>query len=283
MADTGLEILVAKSAGFCFGVKRAVEQAEALSQRCQGRRVVTLGPLVHNPQEVERLRELGVDVVGEDEVQQSDAVVVRTHGLPAEMLRRLESRAEVHNTTCPYVRAVQTQARRIFAEAGREDAASPAPVLVVSRAEEVQCIESPEERRVAVLAQTTMNAKCLRGVADECLGRFHEIRIFNTICEATQTRQREAGDLARAADVVLVVGGRRSANTGRLAALCAEIQPRTFRLEDAGEIEDEWLQGALRVAVTAGASTPHRIVEAVVKHLEQWGGSLHHRREPQSG
>jgi len=254
---------------------------------------VTLGPLIHNPQELERLAAQGVCAVDEAQVAAEDLVVVRSHGIPAGQLRRLQARGgEIHDATCPFVRSCQAQARRMaaagygvvlvgdpghpetesvrsHAQAGAAEAERPRPVAVIASAAGLEGLEVEQASRVAVLAQTTIELDRFREVVAACLDRFVEVRAFNTICEATQERQLEALELARRVERVVVVGGRDSANTCRLTAICAAIQPRTVQVEAAGELDGRWLEGASSVAVTAGASTPDRIIQDVVSRLEE--------------
>jgi 4-hydroxy-3-methylbut-2-en-1-yl diphosphate reductase len=286
------EILVAPTAGFCFGVRRAVERVETVARQSQGRRVVTLGPLLHNPAEVERLRrDLGVAPVSLDEVREDDLVVIRSHGIPVEDAREIEAGApqgRVHDATCPYVRSCQELAARMaaagFGVVLVGESGHPEVLSVVSRARAarvgsglVAVVAGPEEagaldlggaRRVAVLGQTTLPLETFRSAVAALVGRCIELRVLDTLCEATTRRQEESARLARIVDAVVVVGGRSSANTRHLVALCAAIQPRTIHIESASEIDPASLSGAARIGVTAGASTPASEIERVVRRLE---------------
>jgi 4-hydroxy-3-methylbut-2-enyl diphosphate reductase len=294
-----VQVVLASCAGFCFGVRRAVERVEALvgGRGEGGGRIVTLGPLIHNPQELERLERLGVRTVNApEEVQENDRVVVRSHGIPLQQLERIPAACgAVEDATCPYVRACQSRARRVIeagyslvlvADAGHPETesilshahsaaerAEPRPRIgVVSGVEEEDLaaleLELGGAAKVAVVAQTTLRLEQLTAVAAACVERFAEVRVFNTICEATRERQREACAIAGEVDRMVVVGGRNSANTRRLVELCASVQPRTVHVETSAEIEEEWLRGARRIGVTAGASTPDRVIQEVVRRLE---------------
>ena len=288
-----IEIEVASSAGFCSGVERAVDLAERAA-RAHGR-VVSLGPLIHNRDEVERLRGLGVEPV-EGAVPPGQVVIVRSHGLPVVQLAELVSRGPVENATCPHVRACQRRAERMAAQGyvvvvvGDPDhpetdsivshalrgGADGAAVLVADGPARLAALDGSAVRKVAVLAQTTQSPAALAAVVDACLERFGEVRAFNTICDATARRQREAREMARRADLLLVVGGRHSANTRRLVEICSREQPNTRWIEGAGELRGEWLEGCRRVAVAAGASTPRRTVDQVAARLEELGRSVDH-------
>ncbi len=286
------EIIVAANAGFCRGVRRAVEQTESLAATAHHGRIVTLGPLIHNPQVVARLRAKGIQAVDEKEVRENDLVVIRSHGVPADQVHRLEATCQIHDATCPYVRSCQNIALRMAAEGyaillvgdkghpetasvisfaahGAAQASRPAPAFIVADPSEMHLPELRNSHRVAVLAQTTIDQPRLKRVVEACLDRFVEVRVFNTICESTAQRQTEASALARTADVVIVVGGHNSANTTRLAEACSAIQPRTYHVETAEELMRSWVTGARTIAVTAGASTPDSTIKDVVARLSE--------------
>lgn len=288
---------MAPGAGFCFGVRRAVARAEELLASNQVR-VVSLGPLMHCPQEVARLEREGMTPVDLEQVAEDDTVLVRTHGISKEQMMRLEARpaGALENATCPHVRSCQTIAARMAArgygvllvghpghaeidsvvsfalaraERGSLRTGRPVPVLVVSEAAQLDQPALDGVRKVAVVAQTTMTHDRYRSVVAAALERFVEVRAFDTICGATGRRQADASKLARGADVVLVVGGHNSANTRRLAETCARINPRTFHVETDDELQQHWFAGTQKVVVTAGASTPGWLVQRVVAWLER--------------
>jgi len=280
-------VRVAKDAGFCFGVKRAREQVEQALASAGGQPVKTFGPLMHNKQEVDRLAEAGVRVVmSEDEVGRGDHVVVRCHGVTRDQLRRLRDRAgAVTDATCPHVLSCQSIAARMSSAGygvilvGDEDhpetrsisshARGEGQVMVVGDPADLEVAPLNKVRRVAVLAQTTMSRQRYQAVVAACLDLFVEVRAFNTICEASRRRQQEAQSLASEADMVVVVGSRESANCCRLADLCKAIQPRTLHVETASEIHPAQVEGAGRVAITAGASTPDWVLRKVAARLEE--------------
>lgn len=288
-------ILVARSAGFCRGVKRAVARVETLAARAGNGRVVTIGALIHNRREVERLRAAGVEPLELAAVADMDTVVIRTHGVRPEEKRRLAARPGLLvDATCPYVRSVQTLASRMAAKGyavlvagdpghpetdsvichaseGAEATGRSSPALVVSTVAGLDAEELHHVRRVAVLAQTTLDRARLAQLVAACAERFVEVRAFNTICAASVERQREACALAQEADTVVVVGDRGSANTRRLESLCAAIQPRTLLVESAAELDRMSVEGARCIAVTSGASTPLRTVDEVVARLAALG------------
>jgi len=273
-----MEILLAKSAGFCFGVKRATQMAFDAADQYQS--LNSLGPLIHSPQMVKNLEARGIRVCKQVEDADGEAIVVRSHGVTAEELAALqESGKKIVDATCPFV----TRAQEYAAELSREgylvvlvgEAHHPEVQGIVSYASgEVVVIASPEEakelpknRKVGVIAQTTQSIENFRAIVSVCLEKTRTLKIYNTICDATSVRQEEAVKIASAVDLILVVGGYNSANTTRLAALCREEGARTYHVETADEIDKNWFAGARKVGVTAGASTPQFLIDEIVAKI----------------
>jgi 4-hydroxy-3-methylbut-2-enyl diphosphate reductase len=275
------ELILARSAGFCFGVKRATQMAFAAADCHQ--QICSLGPIIHSPQLVEKLADHGVTVVDQVEDIPAGAVIIRSHGVTAgEMQGILARDLTVVDATCPFVKKAQEYAARLAAEGytviivgeaehpevqGIVSYATAGPVQVVANA--AQAVQLPRLGRVGIIAQTTQSFENLRQVADICLEKSQELRVFNTICDATTVRQNEAREIARQVDVMLVIGGFNSANTTRLAQICREIQPATHHLETVGEIQRAWFDGASRIGITAGASTPRWLIDEVVSQVAE--------------
>lgn len=276
-----MEILLAKSAGFCFGVKRATQMAFDASTEYE--HICSLGPIIHSPQVVERLAEKGVEVVEQVEAIPQGAVIIRSHGVTAEEMRAILDRdLTVVDATCPFVKKAQEYAARLAAEGyavvivgeaehpevqGIVSYADGGKARVVANAAEAG--ELPRMGRVGIVAQTTQSFENLRQVADICLEKCQELHVFNTICDATTVRQNEAREIARQVDVMLVIGGFNSANTSRLAQICREILPSTHHIETAEEVERGWFSGASRIGITAGASTPRWLIDEVVSRVTE--------------
>jgi 4-hydroxy-3-methylbut-2-enyl diphosphate reductase len=275
-----MKVIIAKRAGFCFGVKRATQMAFEAAGK--GSKTYTLGPIIHSPQVVQKLEEMGVKVVKDLDNTNSGTIIIRSHGvLASEMDEAVQKQLEIVDATCPFVKKAQEHVKSL-SEAGYGvvvvgDADHPEvqgivsyggdKVFVVGSGEEVK--ELPKMNKIGIVAQTTQSFENLKNVVLECLLRGGEIRIFNTICDATAVRQEEAKELACQVDCMLVVGGFNSANTRRLAEVCAEIQPRTHHIETAAEIDSAWFEHVERVGVTAGASTPKWIIDEVVSRIEE--------------
>jgi 4-hydroxy-3-methylbut-2-enyl diphosphate reductase len=273
-----MEIVLAKSAGFCFGVKRATQMAFDASR--QYRNIHSLGPLIHSPQMVEKLAQEGVGVCHQVADIQGGAVIIRSHGVTAEDLQEIRAhQLDVIDATCPFVKKAQDYAGQLTEEGYLlvlvGDADHPEVEGICSYAKgEVRVVATPDEalalprcRKIGVIAQTTQSLGNLQEIVSICLSRAKELRLFNTICDATTVRQEEARKIAAEVDLMLVIGGYNSANTTRLASLCQEQQERTYHIETVDQLQFEWFQGVGRVGVTAGASTPRWIIEEVVRKL----------------
>ncbi len=274
-----MDVKIARTAGFCWGVRRTVDKVLAVAAD-GGRPVVTLGPIIHNPQAVERMRERGVGTVAEvREVAPGTTVVVRTHGaVKPELALARERGLEVVDGTCPYVKYPQAMAQRLSREGYHVvvvgDANHAEVKGVVSFAEGPCTVVKPgaplpeiKAKKVAVLAQTTCIGEEFERVVGALALRHKEVRAVNTICSDTEERQADARALARGVDAVVVVGGKNSANTRHLAEICREIQPRTWHVETADELDPAWFQGCGVVGLSAGASTPDWVIEGVAARL----------------
>lgn len=279
-----MEIIKAKTAGFCFGVNRAVRLTYDLLAR--GVRVATLGPLIHNPQCVADLAARGAVIADTPaDVPEGCEVVIRSHGVGIDVRAALDARGlTVHDATCPFVAKIHSLARRA-GEEGRAlfiagDRAHPevqgimghtwGSVFVFADLEELRSLVKPENPKngIFVVAQTTFEVKKWQ----ECVKFLKKVytnpQIFDTICNATWARQHEAECLARECDRMVVIGGRQSSNTQKLAAVAGRYAD-TVTVETAKELDPAWWRGAAKVGVTAGASTPSSIIEEVLSTMSE--------------
>ncbi len=278
-----MEIILAKNAGFCFGVKRATQMAfEAAAEHEQ---ICSLGPLIHSPQVVKELTAQGIKVVNNVGDIPPGSVIIRSHGVTAEEMGEVqESNLTVVDATCPFVKKTQEYAVRLSEEGytvvivgevehpevqGIVSYSGGAVVHVVANAEQAAAL--PRMKKVGLVAQTTQLYENLRDIMDVCLAKSQELRVFNTICDATSVRQNEARQIAREVDLMFIIGGQASANTSRLARICREIQTHSWHIETAGEIEPDWFFGVKKVGVTAGASTPRWLIDEVVGRIAELG------------
>ena len=281
-----MEVLLANEYGFCFGVERAVEMVEdALGV---GAPVRTLGPLIHNTQEMQRLECEGVSTVqSPSEVSKDQIAVIRAHGVTPQVQAELEKRAaKVVDATCPFVTRVQRLAERAAKDgrhvvvAGNPDhpemigvvGYAPGNTFVVSDAGEVEKL--PPLHAPLVVSQTTLKLKTFLEVAEAVKAKADaEPQVVNTICSATRDRQDAARALAGLVDVFYIIGGKHSSNSIKLLAVCQEQCARSFLIETDEEINPGDMNRANRVGVTAGASTPNWLIDQVVTRLREIGRS----------
>jgi 4-hydroxy-3-methylbut-2-enyl diphosphate reductase len=292
-----VEIIVARHAGFCFGVKRALDLVRDAAEASPAP-IQTLGPLIHNPQVVSRLEQEGVRSISDLSQAESGTVVIPSHGAGADVAERAQDAGlAVLDATCPLVADAQAHARRLAEEGYRVvilgDPGHPEVVglarhagpqaIVVENAEAARSL--PRMGRVGLVCQTTQTLDRLRAVAAVLLEKASELRVLNTICGATAQRQQSALDVAQNVDVVVVVGGRNSANTNRLTQICTDAGVETHHVETAEELDPAWFRGPSghpeggpqgrlkggkeRVGVTAGASTPQWLIDGVVEALRR--------------
>lgn len=280
-----MEVLLAEEYGFCFGVERAVEMVEG-AVREGARPIRSLGPLIHNAQEMERLGDKGVSTIDSPSEADSDTIaVIRAHGVTPQVQRDLELRAaQVIDATCPFVTRVQHLAERA-AEQGRDVVVAGNPdhpemigvvgyapnnTYVVRDAGEVASL--PTLRSPLVVSQTTIKLKTFLEVAEAVRQKADaEPQVVNTICSATRDRQDAARALAGEVDAFYVIGGRHSSNSVKLLAVCEEQCEKSFLIETPSEINPRDLLAVGRVGVTAGASTPDWLIKQVVARLNEIG------------
>ncbi|MDH7601958.1 MAG: 4-hydroxy-3-methylbut-2-enyl diphosphate reductase [Armatimonadota bacterium] len=275
-----MKVVVADRAGVCYGVRRALEIVE--SELRKGRKLATLGPLIHNPQAVKRLEERGVKVVQDIAELDDGAIVMPSHGVP-KAIREAAERAglQVVDATCPFVAKVHRVVRRL-AEHGYEVVVIGDPghsevkgilsaagenAVVVSSVQDVEGLDWTA-KKVGIVCQTTQTPEHFGEIVGRIAARAAEVVAHNTICYATHDRQSAARSIAPKVDAMFVVGGRNSANTNRLAEICRECGVRTYHIETADEIDPEALRGCTVVGLTAGASTPDWVIEEVKSRLE---------------
>lgn len=275
-----VQIVVAKHAGACYGVERALKLARACAQESADA-VHTLGPLIHNPIVVRDLEQSGVQLAETLDDAESGTLIIRTHGVVPQVIEEASSRGlTVLDATCPYVKKVHEAAAKlvsegyqllVIGEAGHPEVEgilghAGAPAYVVSNASELEDLEL--SRKVGVVVQTTQTAARLSEVVAALAPRVKELCVVNTICKATGERQRAAAELAEASECMIVVGGKNSGNTRRLAEICSSLCTRTHHIESEDELEAAWFEGVSSVGITAGASTPQEHIERVKARIE---------------
>jgi 4-hydroxy-3-methylbut-2-enyl diphosphate reductase len=277
-----MEIVLAESLGFCMGVKRAVDMAYRAIEKPDGRQVVTLGPLIHNSQEIERLQKDGIGVADEGSIPENSTVIIRAHGVTPQAFEALKSRGlKIMDGTCPYVHFSQRKALELY-EAGYTvviagDRNHPEirgilgyindDAYVVKTVEEAQSL--PNLDRVGAIAQTTISPKKYQAIIDALRGKAREVKVCETICDATEENQKAIRELSAEVEMLYVIGGRHSANSNKLVETAREKCPCATLIETADEINAEDLRGVNRVGVSAGASTPDWMIQSVVERLRE--------------
>lgn len=279
-----MEVTVAKSAGFCFGVKRAVDTVYEQIKKGKAP-VYTYGPIIHNEQVVEDLEKKGVRVIkSEEELSglKEGTVIIRSHGVAREICDRIRAQGlELVDATCPFVRKIHRIVEQesekgshiviIGSEPHPEVEGikgwAKGPVTVISTPDEARRFVPENGKSVSIVAQTTFNYNKFKDLVEIFSKKSYDISVLNTICNATEERQAEARRIAGAVDTMFVIGGRHSSNTQKLYEICKEECKNTYFIETLVDLDTKPFQSFGRVGITAGASTPNKIIEEVQKHV----------------
>ncbi|MGN0999954.1 MAG: bifunctional 4-hydroxy-3-methylbut-2-enyl diphosphate reductase/30S ribosomal protein S1 [Faecousia sp.] len=281
-----MSVQVAKSAGFCFGVSRAVDTVEKAA--AEGKRVVTMGPIIHNRHVVEKFRAMGVEVIqSPEEAQSGTTVIIRSHGVTKAVMDALKARgAEIIDATCPFV-------KRIHEIVGKAEQEGRLPIIMGTRdhpevegiagwCSDCRIFETAEELEqwasrpdispdlpICMVSQTTSTEISWKKSVQIAKKQFTNLKIFDTICRATEFRQREAAELSSVSQAMVVVGDAKSSNTKKLADICREHCEKVLLVDHAGELDPAFFRGADCVGITAGASTPAWIIKEVNKTMSE--------------
>lgn len=281
---TQRKIIRAKSAGFCFGVKRAVEtvQREVSRQADEpNKKIYTYGPIIHNDYVVSSFEKQGVKVINSaDDLEaiSEGTVIIRSHGVSRQVYRKLSDKGlRVVDATCPYVKKIHN----IVAEQSSKGSyiliigndTHPevegikgwvsGDVRVISEKKEAMAFTADPEQLICIVAQTTFNLNKFKDLVEIVSKKGYDILVLNTICGATGERQREADKIASEVDVMIVIGDSRSSNTRKLFEICKAKCERTYHVQTAEDLRPAWLTDIRSIGITAGASTPHNIIEEV--------------------
>jgi 4-hydroxy-3-methylbut-2-enyl diphosphate reductase len=275
-----MKIELASSYGFCYGVKRAIEIAE------EHKNSFTYGPLIHNKDEIKRLKEgFNIGLVEDiSDIKNDNAVVIRTHGIPKDELALLKKQKnKIINATCPYVTTPQNIVEKmslegysivIFGDKEHPEikgvvsyATNQKDAFVVLNPEELN--ELPLKSNVAVVSQTTKKPEDFAKIVTALIQKHKEVRVFNTICNATFENQDAASALAKRADVMIVIGGKHSSNTKMLHSISQKDCPDSYLIENENELQAQWFKNKKLCGISAGASTPDWIVQNVIKKIEE--------------
>lgn len=278
-----MEVVLAKSSGFCFGVKRAVDRV--YEQLAENKKIYTYGPIVHNDDVVADLEEKGVKVLNtKEELTEltEGSVVIRAHGVPKEIYEIMEQKnIECIDATCPFVKRIHKIVEKESAEGRRiiviGNAKHPevegirgwckTPATVIESREEALQFNGSKDDKYCVISQTTFNYKKFQELVEIFQKKGYDIIVANTICSATEERQKEASELAAKADVMIVIGGTHSSNTRKLYELCKSECENTYYIQTLADLQLELPNSVELVGITAGASTPNKIIEEVQNYV----------------
>ena len=278
-----MEVILAKSAGFCFGVKRAVETV--YQQAETGKQIYTYGPIIHNEQVVSDLERRGVKVIDSDEdlmAVRGGTVVIRSHGVSKEINQRIEECGlTCIDATCPFVKRIH----RVVEKASREGKQiviignpghpevegirgwSETPAVVIESEKEAYEFTNPENREICLVSQTTFNYNKFQELVEIIEKKGYNTIVVNTICNATEERQTEAKEIASHVDAMIVIGGAHSSNTRKLYEICRKECENTYFIQTLDDLQLDFPNSVLRVGITAGASTPNNIIEEVQNYV----------------
>ena len=277
-----MEVIVAKTAGFCFGVKRAVEKVYANADK---EHVYTYGPIIHNEQVVADLEKRGVKVVDEDadlSKLPQGTIVVRAHGASRAEFDRLRACGmQIEDATCPFVSKIHKIVKQASEDGktvvivGSDNHPEVEGIkgwcvskpIVIESASEAEKLDNFGGKKLCIVSQTTFNYKKFKDIVDILSKKSYDIDVMNTICNATEERQTEAGTIARQSDAMLVIGGKHSSNTQKLYEICRKECENTYFIQTLDDLDLKQFQSFRSVGITAGASTPNTIIKEVQSYV----------------
>lgn len=284
-----MEVLLAKTAGFCFGVKRAVEtvyeQIEKQNKAESGLPIYTYGPIIHNEQVVRDLEEKGVRVLEsrkELEALEEGIVIIRSHGIGRDICQLIEEKGlTCVDATCPFVKRIHNIVEKesgagkqivIIGNPGHPEVEGirgwcETPAVVVESEEEIRNLQFPADKEICVVSQTTFNHNKFKDLVEILDNSEYNVSVVNTICNATEERQAEAREIAALADVMIVVGGAHSSNTRKLYEICSKECEQTCFIQTLEDLHLKVSESVRLIGITAGASTPNNIIEEVQTHV----------------
>jgi 4-hydroxy-3-methylbut-2-enyl diphosphate reductase len=275
-----LKVILAKNYGFCFGVKRAIQIAESSPNSN------ILGPLIHNPKEIQRLKDnFNINTIDSlENVLDNTPIIIRTHGIPKQDLKLLnEKNIKITDATCPYVKKPQKICEEmekngyqvvIFGDKKHPEVKGimsyvSEPVVVIDK-KELDNISLKD--KVAIISQTTKDVRDYQQIINEIIIRTQETRVFNTICNATFENQIAAKELAKDVDIMIIIGGKNSSNTKQLVEISKDFCKDSFLVEDIEDLKKEWFRDKEVCGVTAGASTPDWVIKEIIENIKHIKG-----------
>ena len=280
-----MDVRLAKTAGFCFGVKRAVETVYQQVNNGNSKKIYTYGPIIHNDEVVKDMKSKGVEVVkNEEELKtlESGVVIIRSHGVPKRIHKILEERGlECVDATCPFVKKIhriveeESKAGKHIVIIGDENHPevqgirgwSESEVSVIKTEEQAKAFSVPDNTEICIVSQTTFNYNKFKYLVEIISQKNYNVNVLNTICSATKERQTEAEQIAKEVDVMIVIGDKHSSNTQKLFEICNHACANTYYIQTLDDLDMNQLQSVQTVGITAGASTPNNIIEEVQNNV----------------
>ena len=278
-----MEVILAEHAGFCFGVKRAIEQVYEQADACTP--IYTYGPIVHNEEVVKDLEQKGVRVIDTEEQLKEiteGTVMIRAHGVPRRIIEMInELGLKCVDATCPFVKRIHNIVEKeseagkkivIIGNAGHPEVEgimgwSKEPAAVIESLEEAQSFTCGRDEEICIVSQTTFNYNKFQDMVEIFMGKEYNVIVVNTICNATEERQTEAREIAAKVDVMIVIGGKHSSNTRKLYEICMQECANTYFIQTLDDLHLDLPKSVRQVGITAGASTPNNIIEEVQNYV----------------
>ncbi len=277
-----MKVEIAKYAGYCFGVKRAIRIAEQ-SLGGEKKHIYTLGQIIHNPEVVNNLDKKGIHAVSDQkDIPAKSTMVIRSHGMAPSAAEKIKANnIRIVDATCPYVKTAQKKAELLSSEGyyivlvgtrnhpeviGIKEHVAPGRILVAEKVEDLEAIAGI--KKIGLLMQTTQTFEKMKEMVNKLLETAIELKIINTICNTTKERQNETINLARRVDIMIVVGGKNSANTTHLADISRSVNKKTYHIQDCSDLDHKWFNRASTVGISGGASTPYAHILEVKKYIE---------------
>ena len=263
-----MKIIKAESAGFCFGVKRAVDTVYKCTETGTDEKIYTYGPIIHNEEVVKDMEKRGVRVIRSEEdlaALKEGTVIIRSHGVEKRVYEELEKKGiHIVDATCPFVKKIhkidhpEVQGIRGWAKS---------PVSVIRNVEEAESFSCPADQKICIVAQTTFNYNKFKELVEIIEKKSYDVSVLNTICNATKERQTEARSIAETVDAMIVIGDKHSSNTQKLFEICRKACNNTYYIQTLGDLDLNQLGSVETVGITAGASTPNNIIEEVQNNV----------------
>jgi len=276
-------ILLSKKMGFCLGVKKSIELANKTIKN-KNTMIYMYGPIIHNPRIIKDYQKKGVKIINDfSKIPDGSTVITRAHGIsPARCMEAKNRKINLIDTTCPNVKKLQKIATYlyekqyfiiIYGDKNHPEISSVMEMvnhhaLIVNQTAEI--IDINQKKKIGIISQTTKNMHDFKKMASFLVDKTKELRIFNTICPATMERQESVYDLSKNVDVMVIIGGKNSANTSRLAEICKNQGVKTYHVEEKNQLKRDWFSKNDRVGIGSGASTPDYLTKEIIQQLKEW-------------